>query len=118
MQEQLHTFYFEKEEPTKSCLLALRSIILGYSTHMEEGLKYGMPLFTYKGKMFCYLWTDKKTGHPYILMVDGKLLYHPALEQGNRARMKILPINPAHDIPIHIIEEVFEEAIKLEQKGV
>lgn len=113
MQEQLHTFYFEKEEPIKGCLWALRSIILSYSPQISESMKYGMPLFTYKGKMFCYLWTAKKTGHPYILMVDGKLLHHPALEQGNRAKMKILPIHAEMDIPIDTITAVFDMAVGL-----
>lgn len=77
MMEQLHNYYLKKEEPNKSCLLALRSIILNQDSNVTETQKYGMPCFCYKKKMFCYLWTDKKTDEPYILMVEGKHLDHP-----------------------------------------
>ena len=78
-------FYLNKEDPNKSCLLALRSIILKQDESVTETIKYGMPCFCYKKKMFCYLWVDKKTDQPYILMVEGKLLEHPNLETGDRA---------------------------------
>lgn len=72
-----------------------------------------MPCFIYKGKQFCYLWKDKKTHEPYILIVEGGKIDHPALVQGDRARMKILPINPLEDLPLETIKEVFVEAVKL-----
>lgn len=107
MIDKLSAFYFQKTEPAKSCLLALRDIILAYDTSMEETISYGMPLFTYMGKRFCYLWTDKKTQQPYILIVDGNKINHPDLIKGNRARMKVLPIDATKDIEIHTIYEVF-----------
>ncbi len=67
-----------------------------------------MPCFVFEKKHFCYLWTDKKSGHPYILMVEGNKIDHPSLESGTRSRMKILPINPNQDIPLNTIHEVFE----------
>ena len=107
---QLRDFYFSKKEPNKSCLLTLRDIILDYSEEITETLKYGMPCFCYRGKMFCYLWIDKKTKHPYILIVEGKNIDHPSLIKGNRARMKILPINPNEDIRLEVIYSVFDIA--------
>ena len=65
-------FYLEKEEPYKSCLLALRTIILSTGEGITETKKYGMPCFCFQGKAFCYLWTDKITNEPYILFVEGK----------------------------------------------
>lgn len=59
MVEQLQNYYLNKEEPNKSCLQALRSIILDQDTNITETQKWGMPCFCYKNKMFCYLWTDK-----------------------------------------------------------
>ena len=67
--------------------------------------------------MFCYLWTDKKTNEPYILFVEGKHLKHPALEQGNRSRMKIFIINPNKDIPIDTIKLLLNEALDLYRNG-
>ncbi|HRX98386.1 MAG TPA: DUF1801 domain-containing protein, partial [Bacteroidales bacterium] len=80
---------------------------------IEETVKYGMPCFTYNKKMFCYLWTDKKTKEPYLLMVEGKQLDHPLLETGNRARMKILRVDPNKDIPVELIEEIIGRALIL-----
>ena len=110
---QLNNFYLSQPEPNQSCLLALRKIILDQDEQIEETVKYGMPCFTYKKKMFCYLWTDKKTKEPYILMVEGKRLEHPLLETGDRARMKILRVDPSKDIPVKTIQEILAVALDL-----
>jgi hypothetical protein len=108
MNEALTNFYTNMPEPAQSCLLALRAIIMAYDASMVESLNYGMPLFSCQGKRLCYLWTDKKTGWPYILMVDGNKINHPVLVQGERKRMKVLLINPNEDIDIETIHEVFD----------
>ncbi|MDR7211559.1 DUF1801 domain-containing protein [Flavobacterium piscis] len=118
MVEQLHNYYLDKEEPNKSCLLALRDIILNQDTNITETRKWGMPCFCYKKKMFCYLWTDKKTYEPYILMVEGKYLDHPELEAGDRSRMKIFRVNPNKDLPIRAIESILQKALDLYTTGI
>ena len=110
---EVHSFYLEKDEPNKSCLLTLRDIILAQDTEITETQKYGMPCFCYKSKMFCYLWVDKKTNEPYILMVDGRHINHLELEMGNRSRMKILRIDPNKDLPIDTINEILELGLDL-----
>ena len=85
---------------------------------VSETVKYEMPCFCYKKKMFCYLWTDKMTGEPYILMVEGKLLNHPELEQGSRSRMKILRIDPNEDLPIETIKLILNDALNLYRNGI
>ncbi|SDL87576.1 protein of unknown function (DU1801) [Pedobacter sp. ok626] len=118
MLEELQNYYLKKEEPNKGYLLALRSIILEQDENITETQKYGMPCFCYKKKMFCYLWTDKKTDEPYILMVEGKYLDHPQLEQGDRSRMKIFRVNPIEDLPIKAIKSILQEALDLYRKGI
>lgn len=113
-----HTWYLKQQEPNKSCLLALRSLILKQSKLITETQKYGMPCFCYKNKMFCYLWTDKKTDAPYILMVEGKHLDHPMLEKGSRSRMKILRINPDKNLPVKTITVILKSALALYTTGV
>lgn len=113
-----HSFYLNKEEPNKSCLLALRSIILDQDKEITETQKWGMPCFCYKKKVFCYLWTDKKTNTPYLLMVEGKHLNHPALKQGDRRRMKILNVNPNKDLPKKKIAGILKKALDLYRTGV
>jgi|SRR5687768_7902409 len=115
---ELHNYYLNKEEPNKNCLLALRSIILDQDINITETQKYGMPCFCYKKKMFCYLWTDKKTGEPYILMVEGKYLDHPELEEGDRSRMKIFRVDPNKDLPIKTIVSILKIALDLYRKAV
>lgn len=117
MVEQLQKFYLNKEEPNKSCLLALRNIILDQDSNITETQKWGMPCFCYKKKIFCYLWTDKKTNEPYILMVEGKYLFHSKLEEGDRSRMKIFRINPNKDLPIKTIESILQSALDLYKTG-
>ncbi len=117
MLHQLDTYYSNKEEPNKSCLLALRTMILRQDANVTETQKYGMPCFCYKKKMFCYLWTDKKTDEPYILMVEGKHLNHPELEVGTRSRMKIFRVNPNKDLPRKTIEKILQQALDLYRTG-
>ncbi len=113
----LDNYYLQKEEPQKSCLLALRSIILEQDAAVTETMKWGMPCFCFKKKMFCYLWTDKKTKEPYILFVEGKHLDHPQLETGQRARMKIFRLNSAEDLPIDTITSLLNQALDLYRSG-
>lgn len=118
MIREIDRYYYSKEEPVQSCLLALRNIILEHDSEVSETRKWSMPCFTYKKKMFCFLWTDKKTGEPYLLMVEGNSLNHPKLEKGERLRMKILRIRPAEDIPITTIHSILDDALDLEKKMV
>lgn len=104
-------FYFQKEEPIRACLLALRSIILEQDLRIRETRKYGMPCFCLERKPLCYLWTAKKTGEPYLLFVDGNLLDHPKLEKGDRKKMKILQLNSTLDLPKGLIQELLHAAI-------
>jgi hypothetical protein len=113
MIQELDTYYLKKNEPNKSCLLALRSIILTEDANVSETRKYGMPCFCYRKKMFCYLWTHKKTDEPYILFVEGKHLHHPQLEEGNRSRMKIFRVNPNDDLRIETIQLLLNSALDL-----
>lgn len=110
-------FYLSKAEPHKSCLLTLRDIILRQDEQVSETTKYGMPCFCYKNKIFCYLWTDKKTAEPYILFVEGKHLNHPKLVTGKRARMKTFSVNSSTDMPIETIENLLNQALDLYRNG-
>lgn len=106
--------FFERyEEPMKGTLLYLRELIGNSDDRITEAWKYRMPMFCFNGKMFCYLWVDKDTTEPYIGWVDGKLLDHPALEQGDRARMRIMRFQAEGDLPVDEIREVLDKAIAL-----
>ena len=108
---EIDNYYLQKEEPVKSCLLFLREHILSFDPDITEAWKYRMPFFCYKGKMFCYLWTHKKNGLPYIGIVEGKKIDHPALIMEDRARMKIMLIDPTIDLPIETIDAILSIAL-------
>lgn len=111
MSKDPSNFYLTKSEPNKGCLLALRDIILRHNENLTETVKYGMPCFCYHNKMFCYLWVDKDSDEPYILMCDGGALNHPKLEQGTRKRMKIYRVNPNKDIEVEELRAILDEGI-------
>lgn len=110
---ELDLFYLQKEEPIKGCLLFLRQHILRFDKNITEAWKYRMPFFCYKGKMFCYLWTHKKNNLPYIGFVEGRKIDHPALLIEDRARMKIMLLDPNTDVPIEIIDMILKMGIDL-----
>lgn len=117
MISDLEHFYLNNKEPARACLLALKTIILKMDDNVSSCWKYRMPFFCFKGKMFCYLWTDKKTKEPYIGIVEGNRMSHPLLEQGKRSRMKILRINPEKDLPVELIELILNQALDFYRKG-
>ncbi len=113
MISDLEAFYLTQEEPTQGCLLALRKYILGLNADMTETWTHRMPMFRYKGKLFCYLWIEKKTYIPYVGIYRGRDVTHPKLDLGNRNKMKIILIDPEKDLPIADLENIFEQALRL-----
>ena len=110
MLHDLELAYLKHDEPIQSCLLALREIILSFDDNLTESIKYGMPFFSYKGKMFCYFWFDKKTKVPYIGFMKGKFMKNEVLVAGDRKLIKVLAIDPEQDIDINLLTAVLEEA--------
>jgi hypothetical protein len=111
-------FYLQKEEPLQSCLLALQSIILKQDKDITAAFKYGMPFFCYKGKMFCYLWVNKKTQQPYLGIVEGKHFNHPLLIIEKRSRIKIILFDAEKELPVKTIKLILKQAINLYKTGV
>jgi uncharacterized protein DUF1801 len=105
--------YFENQpEPYRGFLLALRSFLLK-DPQLSESLKYGMPVYSYKGRMLCYLWIHKKLKQPYLLVVDGKLIDDPLLLQEKRSRMKIFLMDINKNIPLKTIDQLIKKMKKL-----
>lgn len=117
MVNDLDNFYLQQPEPTKGCLLTLRTIILKQDGKVTAEWKYRMPFFCYKGKMFCYLWIEQESGKPYIGFVEGRRLNHPDLILGARSRMKVLYIEPDQDLPIDLLNNLLKQAIDFYRTG-
>jgi Domain of unknown function (DU1801) len=115
--KELDNFYFRLEEPLKSCFMALSGIILAQDTTLQPAWKYGMPFFCYKNKIFCYLSIRKKDKIPYIGIVEGHRLDHPALVAEKRSRIKVMYFDPTEDLPIETLEEILQQALDLYKSG-
>ncbi|RWY54151.1 DUF1801 domain-containing protein [Mucilaginibacter gilvus] len=111
MPRPIDEYFLNQPKPTQSCLQFLRGHILALNTLLTEEWKYGMPMYCYKGKMFCYLWVHKKYLQPYIGIVEGNRLNHPDLLLEKRARMKILLIDATADIPVEKIDAILTQAL-------
>ena len=110
--KELDLFYLQQENPLKDRFLSLRAHILNYNKGITEAWKFRMPFFCYQGQSFCYF-RVKKDSMPYIGFTEGKRMVHPALISEDRARIKILKIDPAEDIPGKVLDEILKEAIHL-----
>jgi hypothetical protein len=106
-------YFYEQHEPVKSCLVALRNFVLHFDESITEVWMYKMPFYYYKGKRFCYLWTDKKRNQPYLGIVDGNKIVHPKLIAEKRSRMKILLVDAEKDIPLNLISDILMMAVKV-----
>ena len=116
MLREIDNFFLQKDEPVKSYLLFLRAFIRGFDKNITEAWKYKMPFYCYKGKMFCYLWVNKKTGQPYIGIVEGRKLEHPLLIIEKRSRMKVIVLDANADVPVETIGSILNIAIDVYQK--
>lgn len=115
--KQQDNFYFNLEEPIQSCLLALRSIILQQDINIVETLKWGLPCFCYKNRMFCFLSYEPKTQEPYMLIVEGFRIEHPLLVTAGRKRMKHISFDSQEDLPIVDILEILNKALEFYRNG-
>ena len=106
----LDAYYDGLSEPQQGCLLALRQVVQGFDQEIVETWKWKLPFFLYRNRMFCYFWIDKKTRHPYMGIVGGDALQHPALVQMHRAKIRKLIFDPHDDLPVKTILEVLDEA--------
>lgn len=113
MLKETDNYYNSKDEPVRSCLLAIRDIVLSVDEQVTENWKWHMPVFLYRKKMLCYLRLDKSTGEPYLGIVKGDMIEHPLLIRGNRKKMKTLHLVSSEDLPVKLIWEILREAIKL-----
>lgn len=61
--------------------------------------------------MFCYLWTLKNTGTPYLGIVEGSWVHHPQLQSEKRSRMKVMYFDPEKDLPIKDLHNILDTLI-------
>lgn len=106
-------FFLSKPEPLQGYLLCLRECILALDKDISESWKYNMPFYHIRGRRFAFLWIQKQDQWPYIGIVDGNKLEHPALLTGTRKRMKILLLDPDKDVPVKKIRSILRKVLTL-----
>ena len=111
--KELDSYYMQHQEPVRGCLLALRDIILAQDENIVPAWKWRLPFFYYKRGMLCYLYFHKKYQQPYLAIMDGNRIDHPALLAEDRKRIKIMLVDPNVDLPIETISEILRQAIVL-----
>ncbi|MPR32023.1 DUF1801 domain-containing protein [Salmonirosea aquatica] len=111
--KELDHYFMQQEEPVRGCLLALREVILSANDSITPAWKWRLPFFYYKKKMLCYLSFHKKHKKPYLAIVEGRQIDHPALLAENRTRMKIMLIDPNEDLPMETIQAILQQALAL-----
>jgi len=101
MTTPLESYYLNKPEPYRSCLLALKDIILSSNPGIVHERKFQIPFFTYRDKKIGYLWLDRKK------VKIGFCLDKSLQETVNGIKPKdvyeSMQIDPNADIPIDII---------------
>ncbi len=113
MLRDIDNYFLQHDEQTNSCLQSLRAYILAKDKNLTEAWKYRMPMYYYKGKMCCYVWVHKKFKQPYVGIVEGSKVKHPDLLAEKRSRMKIILIDPAKDIPVKKLNDIFKQMLAL-----
>jgi len=113
MVEESNNYFLRYDEPIRSLFLFLRTLILDKDPDLGEAVKYQMPFFCYKGKIFCYLWVHKKFKKPYIGFMEGNKIDHPDLLTEKRSRVKILLLDAEEDVPVEKIDEILTMLLAL-----
>lgn len=112
-QEKIDHYFLSLQEPQQSCLLFLRSFLLGYSPHITEKRSFNTPFYSYKGKSLCFISYDPKSSVIYISFTRGFLIDHPALVSEGRKQQKILYVDPAKDVDVESLGGILKIACDL-----
>lgn len=111
MLNPLENYFLKQPEPQQSCMLFLRKWLLEQG--LEEKYKFGIAMYFYKNKTFCYMSVSAKEKKLYLGFIKGYLMKHPKLEQEGRKQVKVLYLNPEKDLPIKTLIEIVNMAKKL-----
>lgn len=109
----IDAFFLSKPEPLQGYLLCLRECILALDKDISESWKYSMPFYHFRGRRFAFIWVRKQDQWPYIGIVDGNKIGHPALHTGERKRMKVLLLDPGKDVPVKKIGSILRLVLTL-----
>lgn len=111
----LESWYLNKPEPYRSCLLALKDIILRADAGIGHERKFQIPFFTYKGKKLGYLWLDRKKVKVGFCL--DKSLQEAVGGVKPKDKYESMQIDPNADIPVEIILQKLRYYLDLIDNG-
>lgn len=111
MLNPLENYFLKQPEPHQSCMLFLRKWLLDQG--LEEKHKYGIAMYYFKDKGFCYMSVSAKEKKLYLGFWKGSEMKHPKLEKEGRKLIKAFYLNPEKDLPIKTLTEIVKMAKKL-----
>ena len=109
------SYYLHKPEPYRSCMLALKDLILRTDSGICHERKFQIPFFTYQQKKLGYIWLNRKK----LMLgfcVDKSLVQAP---DGVKAKdqYESIQIDPDVDLPVELILEKLGYYLDLIDKG-
>lgn len=107
----LEEYYQQLDEPHRSCLLAIRQIILRADSQITESFTWNMPLFKYRKKILCYLRQHKQSKRFYLGLSEGKHLHHQALKAEGRKQYKAYYFDTDADIDQTLINQWIKQSM-------
>lgn len=113
MLNYIDNYFFSLPEPEQSCLLYVRSFILGFSKDITEEWKFNTPFYYYKGKWLCYISYGKKNKSIYIGFIKGHLMQHAKLVSEGRKQIKVFHLNANDDIDVKSLKAIMTKVLKL-----
>jgi hypothetical protein len=108
MQNTVDHYFMTLREPERSCLLFLRSFILGFSENISEQRRNNTPFYYFHGRWLGFISYHPKTHEIYISFANGNRIEYPGLVSEGRKKMKILYIDPSCDIDVKTIGEILK----------
>jgi hypothetical protein len=106
----LENYYLKQPEPTQSCLLALKGIIMKTDAAITHHRKFQIPFFYYKEWKLCFLWVKQKK--LYLGFVEDRRIFPPSPDRKTN-NITMMLIKPAEDLPIDSIMENLHHLIAL-----
>lgn len=114
--EQVDKYIHDHPENQQIIFLQLREIILNSSPKIVEKFSYQCPFYFYK-KPLCYLYTSKKKSDKILLgFCQGAELSNERglLTATNRKQIRLIEMDVNDKLNLHIIREIINEAILLQ----
>ncbi len=110
----VETHIEKQDSQVRPLLHHLRLLILSVSDEVQESVKWSLPFFNYRGKIWCYLSPIKKTGSVDVSFLNGtKIAYRfPVLRTEDRKRVASYRIESLEELDENELLTLIEASIE------